>query len=96
MARNSSWEHEKERWEQFYEEYFNELQEAIGQGDAPVVRKAAHRLLGHLRMLDAAVLPGILQDMLTAAHAGDLDGILLEWKEYERKEQEFRRELARA
>lgn len=96
MARNSSWEHEKGRWEEFYEGYLAELEEAITQGDPPLVRKAAHRLLGHLRMLDAAVLPGMLQDMLTAAHAGDMEGILLEWKEFQQKQDEFRRELARA
>jgi hypothetical protein len=96
MARNSSWEHEKGRWEEFFEGYLAELEEAITQEDPPLVRKAAHRLLGHLRMLDAAVLPGMLQDMLTAAHAGDMDGILLEWKEFQQKQEEFRRELARA
>ncbi|NBD37975.1 MAG: response regulator [Verrucomicrobia bacterium] len=96
MARNSSWEHEKGRWEEFFEGYLAELEEAISQKDPSLVRKAAHRLLGHLRMLDAAVLPGMLQDMLTAAHAGDMEGILLEWKEFQQKQVEFRRELARA
>ena len=96
MALNSSWEREKHRWEEFLESYLGELRGAVEQRDPVLVRKAAHRLLGHLRMLDAAILPGILQDMLTAAHAADMEGILMEWKDFQDKLETFRRELAQA
>jgi CheY-like chemotaxis protein/anti-sigma regulatory factor (Ser/Thr protein kinase) len=69
-----------ERWAGFHATYREELEEAIAGGDAQAIRKAAHRLLGHLRMLELTRLPGVVADLMTAAQAGDLRGVDQEWQ----------------
>jgi CheY-like chemotaxis protein/HPt (histidine-containing phosphotransfer) domain-containing protein len=68
------------RWMEYHGTYRSELEAAISAGNAPSVRKAAHRLLGHLRMLDLDRLPGITADLMTAAQADDMAGIQQEWE----------------
>jgi HPt (histidine-containing phosphotransfer) domain-containing protein len=69
-----------ERWMEFHASYRQELESAITTGNAESIRKAAHRLLGHLRMLEISDLPGVVADLMTAAQAGDLGGVAQEWR----------------
>jgi signal transduction histidine kinase/AmiR/NasT family two-component response regulator len=94
MAKNSDWQTQRSRWQEFFEGYHGELVAAIATSDAQVIRKAAHRLLGHLRMLQIDVLPELLQDLLTAAQAGDVHGAKVEYAAFEEKLEQFQRELS--
>jgi signal transduction histidine kinase/ActR/RegA family two-component response regulator len=49
------------------------------QPDCAEARSAAHALLGHVRMLGEVPPCGALSDLLTAAHAGDAEGVRKEW-----------------
>lgn len=95
MDSADGWEATLDRWIQFYEDYHAELVDALAGAGAEAVRKAAHRLLGHLRMLDLRELPDAVIDLLTAAQAGDEAGIRKEWTILERQLADFHHELDR-
>lgn len=83
MARREPWETICERWNTHFAVYLEECREAIRGTDPEHIRRAAHRFLGHLRMVKAREVPEGLLDMMTAADAGDLEGARLEWKRLE-------------
>jgi two-component system capsular synthesis sensor histidine kinase RcsC len=81
MAIRRDWETVAGRWKEDFAGTFAELEGAMAGTDTEAIRKVAHRLLGHLRMIRVREVPERLQDLLTAAGAGDLEGVRLEWKE---------------
>jgi signal transduction histidine kinase/CheY-like chemotaxis protein len=93
MGKAKSWEETIERWIGFHESYLAGLKEVVHGKDAEAVRKAAHRLLGHLGMLELRELPDTLKDLLTVAQSGDLDGITREWAILEVQLGQFEKEL---
>ena len=95
MKNGQTWEANLKRWASYYDEYRDELGNAIGSGDPEAVRKAAHRLLGHLKMLELRDIPDSLKDLLTVAQSADREGILTEWGSLSVKLDQFQQELAR-
>lgn len=80
MPGSTDWTTALKRWAAFFETYYGELATAVEDGCPKAVRKAAHRLLGHLRMLELDQVPGAVTDLLTTARADDRTGIATEWK----------------
>jgi signal transduction histidine kinase/CheY-like chemotaxis protein len=81
MAIRRDWETVAGRWKDDFAGTVVELERVMADTDTEAIRKVAHRLLGHLRMIRAREVPERLQDLLTAAAAGDLEGVRLEWKD---------------
>ncbi|HSH09729.1 MAG TPA: ATP-binding protein, partial [Oceanipulchritudo sp.] len=79
MPGADNWPATKARWRDYFTTYVEEVEQATAGNDSEVARKAGHKLLGHLRMVKARILPEILQDLQTAAHAGDMPGVCMEW-----------------
>ncbi|MGA1204907.1 MAG: hybrid sensor histidine kinase/response regulator [Opitutales bacterium] len=95
MAGADGWERQKERWMGIFEEYFGELRSVVEGTDLEDIRKAAHRLLGHLRMVRTDGIADHLLDMMTAATVGDLEGTRAAWSPFLAKVGKFRDEVAR-
>jgi signal transduction histidine kinase len=79
MSELSDWDLLKARWESSFEEQLDSLSAAIAGTDTKAVRKAAHKLLGVVRMIDCERLADAVLDLMTAAEADDLKGIQSEW-----------------
>jgi signal transduction histidine kinase/CheY-like chemotaxis protein len=93
MAGSGDWAATLKRWREFLADYVGELAAAVEEADPEGVRKAAHRLLGHLRMLELDDLPDAVKDLMTAAASGDHTGIRAEWKRLEELLERFNGEL---
>lgn len=93
MRGAGDWKAVIERWSEFFESYLDEVGTAMEAGNPEAVRKAAHRLLGHLRMLELRELPEAVADLLTVAREGDRKGMKTEWKALQPLLRKFRAEL---
>ncbi|HKJ90585.1 MAG TPA: ATP-binding protein, partial [Oceanipulchritudo sp.] len=93
MARQGDWKGVAARWADYSETYLGELEASLEGEDPEVVRKAAHRFLGHLRMIEMEELPDAVTDLLTAAQAGDGEGVRREWYVLRPLSWRFRHEL---
>jgi signal transduction histidine kinase/ActR/RegA family two-component response regulator len=82
-----------ERWKGYFADYAGELEAAVAAAEPEPVRKAAHRLLGHLRMLELETLPEAVCGLMLAAQAGDRGGIDREWRRLQELLAAFRAEL---
>ncbi|NDV61388.1 response regulator [Puniceicoccales bacterium CK1056] len=93
MDNGQSWDANLDRWSVFYHGYLDELKAAMDTKEPEAIRKAAHRLLGHLNMLELRDLPNTLKDLLTVAQEGDLMGIHKEWEILSKQLDRFSDEL---
>jgi signal transduction histidine kinase/ActR/RegA family two-component response regulator len=95
MAGAQPWDAIKSRWLAMFDTHVEQLAAATAGDDPEAARKIAHKLLGHLRMLNSSGFPDYLVDMMTCAHAGDMTGIRKEWEGFKNDLPRFRQEVAR-
>ncbi|MEX0325972.1 MAG: ATP-binding protein [Puniceicoccaceae bacterium] len=82
MSASKDWEDLKERWLGIFNEHVLEVAAAMENGDTGEIRRFAHKLLGHLRMIRAEPVADPVQKMLVAAHAGDMESIRRHWSRF--------------
>lgn len=68
------------RWRDYHATYLGELREAMEAGDCELIRKAAHRVLGHLRMLEVHELPALVTTLMEAAQAEEVEVVKQSWE----------------
>ncbi|MFO7726611.1 MAG: ATP-binding protein, partial [Oceanipulchritudo sp.] len=93
MSRKGDWRGVSGRWADYAETYLGELEAHLEGAEPEAIRRAAHRFLGHLRMIAIEELPDAVTDLLTVAQAGDLEGARREWEDLQPLLARFRREL---
>jgi len=93
MADKADRETKLDRWVGYLDTHIEEVRKAIREGSTENSRKAAHRLLGHLRMIKVARIPDLLGDLLTAAASGEMRDVLTEWRTVESLLVSLRKEL---
>ncbi|MEY3001515.1 MAG: hypothetical protein RL648_1729, partial [Verrucomicrobiota bacterium] len=79
LPSEGGWAPVLQRWEGYLVEYSDELSAAMEAAESEAVRKAAHRLLGHLRMVKMAQVPERVTALMLAAQAADSGAMQLEW-----------------
>lgn len=79
MPSETGWASVMDRWIGYYEEYSGELRDAMEGTEAELVRKAAHRLLGHLRMLEVDAVPDAVTALMLAAQSGNREEMDFAW-----------------
>ena len=82
MTSDGEWEAQKQRWLGIFESHMEAVSVSFENDDLSSLRKSAHKLLGHLRMIKTRDIAETIMDMLTAAHAGDLPGASAEWSRF--------------
>ena len=82
MTSDGDWLAQKQRWLGIFESHMEAVSVSMEECDLSSLRKSAHKLLGHLRMLKTRDIAETIMDMLTAAHAGDLPGASAEWSRF--------------
>ncbi len=82
MTSDGEWLAQKQRWLGIFESHMEAVSVSMEECDLSSLRKSAHKLLGHLRMLKTREIADTIMDLLTAAHAGDLAGASAEWNRF--------------
>jgi hypothetical protein len=67
------------RWRGYHATYLGELRDAMEAGDCELIRKAAHRVLGHLRMLEVHELPALVATLMHAAQEEKAETVKQSW-----------------
>lgn len=81
MEGEQGWAGHKARWDELLENLLEEVAGKVERAeDLESIRKAAHRLLGHFRMVECRELPERVQALLEAAHAGDRAAVNIHWE----------------
>jgi hypothetical protein len=83
MTPAEEWVAQKARWLGIFNSHMEAVHACLEMGDLASLRKDAHKLLGHLRMLKMREIPESIMDLLTAAHTEDLQGASAEWKRFQ-------------
>lgn len=94
LSDGKDWQSVKERWKGIFESHVADLAVAMKGDDPEAIRKVAHKLLGHLRMIKAQRFPDYLVDLMTSANAGDMSGIRKEYAGFSADLERFRKELS--
>lgn len=81
------------RWRDYHATYLGELREAMEAGDCALIRKAAHRVLGHLRMLELRELPALVTELMHAAQAQKVEVVEEKWEVLQGLLERFDRDL---
>jgi response regulator RpfG family c-di-GMP phosphodiesterase len=89
MQGKEDWDTLKSRWLAIFDTHVESVDACVAN-NLEATRKAAHKLLGHLRMIDAGSFAEILVDLMTAAHAGDHAGVQAEWAVFKSRIPAFR------
>ena len=79
MADPGEWDSLKARWLETFNGHLDEVAGVLEGGDTGAIRRMTHKLLGHMRMIRAEPVAGPVQEMLVAAHAGDMETIRDRW-----------------
>ncbi|MEX0332515.1 MAG: ATP-binding protein [Puniceicoccaceae bacterium] len=90
MSAHKDWDDLKNRWLGIFNEHVLEVAQAIEGGDSETIRRYTHKLLGHLRMLQAEPIAEPIQQMLVAAHGGDMERICRHWATFNGRLEAFR------